>query len=118
MLQRFTPTPSPVCTRVCTSKPENDNASTHYATLADTPPQDAGTADGDRHKGERTDQGDADRAGATPQNYPGPEQGEGTDQGDRLDKLAAALLTLSPADRERLAAMLTGHQGERPRGTA
>ena len=39
----------------------------------------------------------------------GRRQGEGTDEGDRLDKLAAALLTLSPADRERLAAMLTGH---------
>jgi hypothetical protein len=34
------------------------------------------------------------------------------DQGDPLAKLAAALLTLSPADRERLAAMLAGHQGE------
>jgi hypothetical protein len=37
-------------------------------------------------------------------------EGEGTaaaDQGDTLAKLAAALLTLSPADRERLAAMLT-----------
>ena len=31
------------CTRVCTSKPENDNADTFYATLAGTPPQDAGT---------------------------------------------------------------------------
>ena len=40
-------------------------------------------------------------------------EGEGTDQGDRLDKLAGALLTLSPADRVRLAAMLTGHQGRR-----
>jgi len=35
------------------------------------------------------------------------------DQGDPLTKLAAALLTLSPADRERLAAMLTRQQGER-----
>ncbi len=32
------------------------------------------------------------------------------DQGDPLVKLAATLLTLSPADRERLAAMLAGHQ--------
>jgi hypothetical protein len=41
------------------------------------------------------------------------DQSEGTDpdQGDPLAKLAAALLTLSPADRARLAAMLTGHQG-------
>jgi hypothetical protein len=45
--------------------------------------------------------------------------GEGTaaiDQGDPLAVLAAELAKLSPADRERLAAMLTGHQGER--GTA
>jgi hypothetical protein len=33
------------------------------------------------------------------------------EQGDPLAKLAAALLTLSPADRERLVAMLTGHRG-------
>jgi len=89
-LQGFTPTPSPVCTRVCTSKPENDNADTCYATLAGTLPQDS---DG-------TDAGHQD-------------EGEGNDQGDPLAKLAAALLTLSPADRERLAAMLTGHQGKR-----
>ena len=40
-------------------------------------------------------------------------RGEGTDQeqGDPLAKLAAALLTLSPADRAKLAAMLAGHQG-------
>jgi hypothetical protein len=62
ILQGFTPTPSPVCTRVCTSNPENDNA--------------------------------------------------GALDADPLAKLAAALLTLSPADRERLAVMLTGHQGE------
>jgi hypothetical protein len=35
-------------------------------------------------------------------------EGEGIDQGDALAKLAATLLTLSPADRARLAAMLTG----------
>ncbi|MEI8376189.1 MAG: hypothetical protein WCJ35_25495 [Planctomycetota bacterium] len=43
------------------------------------------------------------------------EESEGTaaaDQGDPLTKLAAALLTLSPADRERLTAMLTGLQNE------
>jgi hypothetical protein len=94
ILQGFTPTPSPVCTRVCTSKPENDNADTYYATLAGTPSQAAGTvaADGGRN------------------------ESEGADEGDRLDKLAAVLLTLSPAERERLAAMLTAHQGTR--GTA
>jgi hypothetical protein len=42
------------------------------------------------------------------------DQGEGTaavDQGDPLAKLAAAVLSLSPADRERLATMLTGAKG-------
>jgi hypothetical protein len=75
------PTPSAVCTRVCTSEPENANAGTLH-----------------------TDQGS---------------EGEGTaggsstaDQADPLAKLAAALLDLMPADRARLAAMLTGHQGE------
>ena len=41
------------------------------------------------------------------------DKGEGTAAGpaaDPLESLAAALLTLSPADRERLAAMLTGRQ--------
>ena len=88
ILQGFTPTPSPVCTRVCTSKPENDNADTYYATLAGTPSQ---AADGGRN------------------------EAEGANEGDRLDKLAAVLLTLSPDERERLAAMFTAHQG---RGTA
>ncbi len=36
----------------------------------------------------------------------------GAPDADPLAKLAAALLTLSPVERERLAAMLTGHQGE------
>ncbi|MHC4402420.1 MAG: hypothetical protein ACYTG0_22370 [Planctomycetota bacterium] len=49
----------------------------------------AGTPDADRSAGDR-------------------QQGEGSDQADPLAKLAAALLTLSPADRERLAAMLKG----------
>ncbi len=43
------------------------------------------------------------------------EQGEGTaaaDQGDPLAKLAAALLTLSPVDQERLAALLTAQRGD------
>jgi hypothetical protein len=73
----LTPTPSLVCTSVCTSEPENDHADA----------LDAGTP---------------------------------ADQDDPLAKLAAALLTLSPADRQRLAAMLVGHQdagaGEGERG--
>ena len=40
-------------------------------------------------------------------------EGEGIDQGDPLAILAAALLSLSPTDRERLAAMLTGPRVER-----
>jgi len=40
-------------------------------------------------------------------------RGEATDQTDSLARLAAALLTLSPADRERLAAMLIGNAGSR-----
>ena len=38
--------------------------------------------------------------------------GEGIEQGDRLAAIAAAIANLSPADRARLAAMLTGHQGQ------
>ena len=68
------PTPSPVCTRVCTSEAENANAGT----------TDAG------HQGE----------------------GEGIDQGDPLAAIAAALLTLSPADKARLTAMLARDQDE------
>jgi hypothetical protein len=92
--QGFTPTLPAACTAACTSEAETDNADTYYATLAGTPSQAAAAvaADGGRN------------------------EGEGTDEGGRLDKLAAALLTLSPAERERLAAMLTAHQGTR--GTA
>ena len=45
-----------------------------------------------------------------------PPQAADADQGDTLAKLAAALLTLSPTERAKLAAMLTRQQGER--GTA
>ena len=79
----LTPTPSAVCTRVCTSEPENANAGTLH-----------------------TDQGN---------------EGEGTagmPAAASLESLAAALLTLSPADRAKLAAMLTEHQGEGKGGTA
>jgi hypothetical protein len=69
-------TPSPVCTRVCTSEPEIANA----ATL------------------------DANQSDAT--------GGADQDQGDPLAKLAATLLALSPADRAKLAAMLTEQEVE------
>ncbi|MGO8691866.1 MAG: hypothetical protein ACLQLG_19765 [Thermoguttaceae bacterium] len=83
-LQDLTATTSPVCTRVCTSNLENANA--------DALDADQGSI------GERldADQGTEDEAA----------------DADPLAKLAAAVLSLSPADRERLAAMLTGHQGE------
>ena len=78
----LTPTPSAVCTRVCTSEAENANARVPSGYL------------------------DADQGS----------EGEGIDQGGApsgsLAKLAAALLTLSPADRARLAAMLNGRQAE------
>ena len=86
----LTPTPFPVCTRVCTSEAENANADALEAASLGTPPQAA----------------DADRA---------PDEGEGTaaiDQGDPLARLAAELGKLSPEDRQRLAAMLAGQQSE------
>jgi len=42
-------------------------------------------------------------------------KGEGTDQADPLAALAAAIAALSPAERERLAAMLAGHPGKSER---
>jgi hypothetical protein len=87
----LTPTSFPVCTSVCTSEGENANA---------------GTADADKGEGEGIDQGGADRGSSD------------VDQGDPLAALAAAVANLSPADRERLAAMLTGHQGEGREGRA
>ena len=75
-LQRLTPTPSLVCTRVCTSEAENANAGTRTLT---------------RPRGLATS--------------------EGIHQGDPLAGLAAAIADLTPADRERLAAMLAGRRG-------
>jgi hypothetical protein len=48
----------------------------------------------------------------TPDAHQGDES-EGIDQGEPLAKLAAALLTLSSADRERLAAMLIAQGGNK-----
>ncbi len=73
----LTPTPAPVCTRVCTSNPENDNA-------------------------------DADPAG-----HQGQGEGATAKPADAsLESLADALLTLSPADRAKLAALLAGQQAD------
>jgi len=91
----LTPTPSPVCTRVCTSEPENDNAGTLEAASLATSPQ----ADGNRN---------ADQSN----------ESEGTDQGDPLARLAAELGKLSPEDRQRLAAMLAGQQEKPKRGSS
>jgi hypothetical protein len=93
--QALTPTPFPVCTSVCTSEPENANADALEAASLGTPPQAADVLD-TGHQSE----------------------GEGTaaiDQSDPLTRLAAELGKLSQADRQRLAAMLAGQQGE---GTA
>jgi hypothetical protein len=89
--QALAPTPFPVCTRVCTSEPENANANALEAASLDTPPQAADVL-GTGHHAES--EGTAD-----------------TDQGNPLAKLAAALLTLSPADRERLATWLAQNNG-------
>jgi hypothetical protein len=63
----------------CTAACTSEAEKTNAGTL------DAHPAAGDQNQGERTEQ----------------------DQGDPLAKLAAALLALSPAERARLAAMLT-----------
>jgi hypothetical protein len=84
-VQGLTPTASPVCTRVCTSEPETDNAGTFDANQGDQ---------GD--KGEGIDQ--AKTAPGAPS----------ADQGDPLAKLADALRNLSPDERTRLAIMLAG----------
>jgi len=80
----LTPTASPVCTRVCTSNPENDNAG-------------------------RVPSGcDADPAG----DQDGGEGATAKPAAASLESLAAALLTLSPADRAKLAALLVGQQAD------
>ena len=94
------PTPSAACTAACTSEAENANADTldaDHCSIAERIDADQGD------KGEGIDQGAAARGSST--------AGAPSGSADPLAKLAAALLTLSPADRERLAAMLTGGQG-------
>ena len=82
---KLTPTPSPVCTTACTSEAENENADALEVPPPGTPSQAP----------------DADQGN----------EGKGIDQGDSLAKLAAALLTLSPADR-----VLIGHDACRAQG--
>jgi hypothetical protein len=81
-------TPSPVCTRVCTSEGENVNAGTLDASSPGTSPQAVEPFDADQDS-----------------------KSEGTDQADPLAALAAAIAGLTPADRDRLAAMLLKTQG-------
>ena len=102
----LTPTPSAACTSACTSEGENANADALDTALLDTSPQ-AADADADRgDEGEGIDQGGTAGGSST------------AEQGDPLAALAAAVANLSPANRERLAAMLTGQQGEGERGNA
>ncbi len=96
----LTSTPSDACTAACTSEPKNANADALNTTSSGTPPQAPAALD--------TDHGS--QAAAAHQR-----QGEGTaatDQGDLLAKLAAALVSLSPADRAELSKLLTEHQGK------
>ena len=79
----------PVCTRVCTSKPENANDGLPKAASPNVLPV-VEVADGNTQ--DQVDRGEHRADGADP-----------------LAKLAADLLTLSPAERERLAAMLSAY---------
>ena len=95
-IKGLAPTPSAACTSACTSEAENVNAEA-LDTASPVPlqvPADQG------NEGEGIDHGGAGRGSST------------ADQGDPLAVLAAAVANLSPADRERLAVMLTGNQGE------
>ena len=87
--QTLTPTPFPVCTRVCTSEPEGANSEPIQAASLGTAPQAADA-----------DQGNKD---------------EWVNQVDPLIQLAAELGKLSQEDRQRLAAMLAKQHSE---GTA
>jgi len=114
--------PPAACTSACTGIPEEGNggaldAGQDGSTLAASDrPDDAagrGPSPDDSHQGaagEGIERGNGARESST--------AGAPTDQGDPLAKLAAALLTLSPADRERLAGMLAGHQCEGEGGGA
>jgi hypothetical protein len=85
----LTATPSDACTTACTSEGENANADALEASSPATLPQAANALDADQGK-----------------------EGKGIDQGDPLANLAALIASLSPADRQRLTTMLTGHQDE------
>ncbi len=116
----LTRTPPAACTAACTSEGEKANAAALEAASLGPPPQAADALD--------TDQGAAPAPSADQRTQAGADahqggEGEGIDQepidqGDRLARLAAELGKLSPEDRQRLAAMLTGHQGEGQTGTA
>ena len=115
ILQGFTPMLPAACTADCTSEAETANAGILEAPSLDASPQAAATVPDanqgarDRQQGEGIGQGGTDRGSSTTETSVG--------SPDPMANLAAALLTLSPADRERLAAMLAGQQGEGQRGT-
>lgn len=85
--KELTPTPSDACTSACTSEPENVNA----VPSKRESDQDDNT---NRHQSEG-------------------EETSGIDQGDRLAAIAVAIADLSPTDRAKLAAMITGHEAEK-----
>ena len=112
--QGVTETPPPVCTRVCTSEAENRNGRSLGGDQGEDAPRApapfAPTAERAADNPHRGSEGtDPAEVGREPLATGEPAAGASTDQGDPLANLAAALLALSPADRERLAAMLTGH---------
>jgi hypothetical protein len=110
--QGVTATPPAVCTRVCTGEAENAHAGPLDGDQGDDAPgapdplDPAGPAGDDPHQASEATgpADDGEESSATG----GPAAGEPADQGDPVAKLAAALLNLPPADRERLAAMLAG----------
>jgi hypothetical protein len=95
-------TPSAACTAACTSEAENANAGPLEAASLGTSPHAADGADAHQgDEGEEIGQGGAARGLSAVDQSPA----------DPLAVLAAAVAKLSPADRERLAALLTGRQG-------
>ena len=94
-------TPSPVCTRVCTSESESANAGDFGAGFLDMPSI-SGIAD--QHGTDKSHTGH----GAPSVVFAYRANSDEPDTGDPVAELAALLLTLSPADLSRLAKMLHG----------
>ena len=86
------------------------NTGVHFKSGAQSGALSGKTAADHPNESEGTDQDGAARGSST--------AGAPSGSGDPLTKLAAALLTLSPADRERLAAMLASNQPTLPMTTS